>query len=191
MFNLPDVEIGRTVVNTFIALMLLVIWMYDQPIANIFAPIRKMMEKTIKWSGLWHGWSMFAPGPSYINRRLAAEFLLTDGEIIEYPIWDFGTLGKLDAVVKGRHRKLRERVLEKSYNIIKPSYCHFLVQQFYRDQLKKQGVVLDRVVKVWLYDCSSRIPDPGADVDDHYFYKSWFFTYEVPENLEAELNQYK
>lgn len=192
MFSFFDTETGRIVINVFIVLMLIIIWLYDLPITKMYAPIRTVMDKVLKWTGLSHGWSMFAPNPSDVNRRLTAEFMLSDGQIIEHPVWDFGTLKRFEAVLKGRHRKLREKLIEKSYNILKPSYCHFLVQRFYRDQLERHGVIKDRVVKVWLYDCSSRIPEPGvAPNDEEYFYKSWFFTYEVPKSLEEELDLYK
>lgn len=192
MFMLFDTESGRIVINVFIVLMLVIIWLYDLPITKMYEPLRRVMDKALKWAGLSHGWSMFAPSPSDTNRRLTAEFLLNNGEIVEYPIWDFGTLGKLQAVIKGRHRKLREKVIEKSYNILKPSYCHFLVQRFYRNQQEEYGVIKDQVIKVWLYDCSSRIPGPGTEsLKEEYFYKSWIFTYEVPDNLEEDLNKYR
>jgi len=192
MITLVDTETGRIIINVFIVLMLMVILLYDLPVGKVFTPIRDMMDKTIKWTGLWHGWGMFAPSPSQVNRRLTAEFMLEDGEIIEHPIWDFATLGIFEAVIKGRHRKLRERIIEKSYNILKPSYCHYLVREYYLQQLAQEGSIKEKVVKVWLYDCSYSIHALGEVPDEEeHFYKSWIFTYEVPKNLESELNRYQ
>lgn len=191
MLTLFDPATDRVLANIFIVLMLVIIGLYDLPFGKVYEPLAKVMERALKWSGLWHGWSMFAPSPSHVDRRLTAEFMLDNGEIIECPVWDFGTLGKLEAVIKGRHRKLRERVIEKPYNVLKPSYCYFLVQQFYREQLAQQGTVQQRVQKVWLYDCSKRIPEYGVAPEDQHFYKSWFFTYDVPKELESELNLYQ
>ena len=74
--------------------------------------VRKHLAPYMGWSGLWQGWTMFAPNAPTMNSYLEAEVTLGDGTTVVYAFPRMDRLGYAERYQKERYRKwVHERVM--------------------------------------------------------------------------------
>lgn len=160
MLSIVDFPLGKMLINVFLLVLFFMFWFFDMPKTSPWYFIRKkILERPMKWMGFSHGWGMFAPKPINVNRCLRVELILGSGEKYQWPIEDFESLTKWQAVYKGRHRKYQEYLVSKSANILRPAYCDYVIRK-YREKFPKGSPV--RVVR--LYRQVAKIRPPGSRV---------------------------
>lgn len=132
------------VTNVVIALLLLWFWFYDLPRDAVARKFLRPLMGPMQWLGLWHGWSMFAPEPLHVNRRIRAELMYSDGSVDEWrPIEPRRTNWFMDWLWF-RYFKYQSSLLCGTNKALYRPLCEFLVQQATEEGLQVQSVKLVR-----------------------------------------------
>jgi hypothetical protein len=70
--------------DLFIVLYLFIAWCWNLPEDSPAKILVKPLSRFVSWTGLWHGWSMFAPIPLRTSRRVAVQVEYADGSKYEW-----------------------------------------------------------------------------------------------------------
>ncbi|MEP3478207.1 MAG: hypothetical protein ABJZ55_03060 [Fuerstiella sp.] len=131
-------------VDIFIVTLLLWFWCYDLPSDSPAKRMVRPLERPFCWLGLWHGWSMFAPDPLRVNRRLRAELQYTDGTVDEWrPVEPQRSNWFLDWLWF-RYFKYQSSVLGGRDSQLYQPLCLFLIKQASEEGLTVKSVKLVR-----------------------------------------------
>ena len=139
-------------VNVFICIFLVFAWSWNDPAEAILKRLVRLFRRQVSWLGLRHDWSMFAPEPVHVDRRLQAEIRLENGEVI---VWEAVRLDKLtrwQAFLKARDRKYQTNILLNRLKRLRPALAEYLARTYGERGHAVQEVRLVRVQRP--------IPDP-------------------------------
>ena len=118
--------------------------------------VRSKLAGYMGWSGLWQGWTMFAPNPPMVNSYLEAEIAFDDGTDAIWVFPRMDRLGYFERYWKERYRKwAHERLMR--FGRPDPMLCdaaaRFAARQAARPGRRAQTVNL---VRYW-----SDVPHPA------------------------------
>ena len=115
-------------INTFIAAMLAVLAVDALPLAP--TSLRVLIQPFIAATGIAQGqWTLFAPEPDRVNRRLRAEIEYPGGTKVEWatPIWRERSAGEV--FVNHRRRRWWDQVVSPDYAAAWEPSCRYLAKQ--------------------------------------------------------------
>ena len=106
----------RVLIHAFVAFHLCAVLAWCLTSSTSQLPLHKKVRKHLApymgWSGLWQGWTMFAPNAPMVNSYLEAEVTLDDGTTAVYAFPRMDQLGYAERYQKERYRKwVHERVM--------------------------------------------------------------------------------
>ena len=131
-------------IDVFIIILLFWFWCWDLPVDLPSKRLVGYVQAPFLWLGLWHNWSMFAPEPLHIHRRLKAVIRYADGSVDEWrPVEPRHTNGLVDFLWL-RHFKYQFSVLTGADKVLGKPLCQWLKQQAALDGLTVQSIQLIR-----------------------------------------------
>lgn len=142
-------------VNLFIGAFLLFAWAWNEPKGAVLRRLVWRFREQISWLGLRHDWSMFAPEPVRVERRLEAEVCLAGGEVI---VWKAARLDQMScwrAFLSARDRKYQTNLLQNRVRRLQPALAEYVARIHADRGLEVERVVLVRRLRL--------IPDPRAE----------------------------
>lgn len=141
--------------DCLIAVLLVWFWGWDLPRDRAERWLVGWVRWPFLWLGLWHSWSMFAPEPLHVNRRLRAVMELADGSIEEWrPLEPLRSNWLLD-LLWFRHFKYQFSVLSGSSRWLWPPLCEWLIRQ-----VSARG---EQVARIQLIREYQSVQSPDAD----------------------------
>ena len=149
-------RIRRWAINTFIAAMLAILAIDALPLAP--TSLRVLIQPFIAATGIAQGqWTLFAPEPDRVNRRLRAEIEYPGGTKVQWatPIWRERSAGEV--FVNHRRRRWWDQVVSPDYAAAWEPSCRYLAKQN-----RPEGLAEISGTKVRLIYQES--PVPPADV---------------------------
>jgi hypothetical protein len=96
--------------DVFILAFLLLIWCWNLPEDLPGRILIRPFSKIVVWLGLWHGWSMFAPIPLRVSRRVAIQVEYADGTKLEWRPPGSIPVGYWRSFLHALHRKFTDQV---------------------------------------------------------------------------------
>ena len=82
-------------------------------------------KTVILWTGLWHGWSMFAPTPVQVEKRWSVRLTMKDGSIEMHDLFRIHEASKWKAFVWVRERKFQSVLSQKSSKSQRAAVCKY------------------------------------------------------------------
>lgn len=167
------------VINGFIVFLLFVIWCWNLPDDCLARKLIRPWKGFILYTGLWHGWNMFAPEPLFVNRRLTAIVYLKNNAVIEWRSEDVGRMSWWRAFLFVRERKMIDNLLSNQMAYLKPALADFLARQY-----RSQGF---EVTRIELVQFRRVVPPPEKwrDVGDFERKVIWTYTIEQSAALDS------
>lgn len=141
-------------VNTFIICYLFVAWSWNLPSGSFRRRVAQKLGPIVRWLGLWHSWSMFAPEPILVDRKMAVELTYDDQSVDAYDLPYIGDYSRWRSFLSIRDRKYQAVLAKKGADVQRPAICRYFSDHYadpHRKLLKSQLVVHKR-----------RIPTPTA-----------------------------
>jgi len=102
-------------INLFIICYLALAFLWNLPNDSFAKRCIQKIKPLILWPGLWHSWSMFAPSPIKVERRLSVLLTMKDGTTETHELFKVQEASKWAAFVGVRERKF-QTVLSKKKN---------------------------------------------------------------------------
>ncbi len=118
----------RLFIHCFIVWHLLAIGLWSLPDSPLQARLVQPFRAYLLWTGLWQGWSMFAPDPLRINIDLDATIAFQDGTHAQWIFPRMERLGIFERYQKERYRKWRERIREDASALVWPDTARFIAR---------------------------------------------------------------
>lgn len=143
----------KVLISLFIAVYLLYGWCWNLPDDRFERRVAMRWRKPYAWLGLWHGWTMFAPNPLAVNRRLEAQIEIAEGPPL---IWRNSTLQGVPwwrAITQMRRRKMLELMEGNAFPFLRDAFCQQLIEEH-----RKPG---QTPLAVTLVSVRELIPLPG------------------------------
>jgi hypothetical protein len=114
--------------NAVIALHLYAMFFWGLPDSPFRNRMARPVEKYVVYTGLWHIWGMFAPGPLDMHFDVSAEVKYQDGTKVtwmvprpqDYPIFQRTGIE--------RYRKWRERIKADDFRMIWDDAAHYVAR---------------------------------------------------------------
>jgi len=131
------------------------------------------VKPVILWAGLWHSWSMFAPSPILVERRLSVLLTLNDGTTESHDLLKMHELGKWTAFSAVRERKFQTVLSQKSSKAQRAAICAHTA--------KKLASSPDKVVKSQLVIKKRKIKSP-TETEDHEIDEKIVWTINYSDN---------
>lgn len=119
--------------DLLIFILLIFMWCWDYPADHPAKRFCRLFSLPFIYFGLWHGWSMFAPEPIHVNRRLRAVLTFHDGLIEEWRPLGPEESSRVMKTLFARSFKFEHSVLGIRVNHLYAPLCEFLVRQCLAD----------------------------------------------------------
>jgi len=117
------------VTSIIIPILLMFMWCWDYPADHPLKRFCRMFASPLIYFGLWHGWSMFAPEPIHVNRRIRALLTFEDGTIEEWCPVGPEECRTLARTLLARSFKFEHSLLGSSSAHLYAPLCEFLIRQ--------------------------------------------------------------
>lgn len=127
------------------------------------------VKPVILWAGLWHSWSMFAPAPILVERRMSIRLTMKDGTIEKHDMYKIHEAGLLEAFMRVRERKFQAVLAQKNSKSQRAAICIHTAKKLASDP--------EQVAKSELVVTKRKIKSP-TETEDH----------EVEENVVWTVN---
>jgi hypothetical protein len=125
----PPANWKRGLLNCFIAIHLLILFLWGLPGNKLAAKAKDPVTPYVLFTGLWHIWNMFGPDLCTIQMDLRARIKFRDGSEKEWIAPRMQELSLWDRVPKERYRKWRERQFHQNSAPIWPASARFIARQ--------------------------------------------------------------
>lgn len=119
----------RVMTGAFIAVLLLFMWCWDYPADHPSKKFCRLFAFPFLYFGLWHGWSMFAPEPIHVNRRLRALLTFDNGSIEEWCPLGPDECSPWMKMLIARSFKFENSILGSNSSQLYSPLCEFLLRQ--------------------------------------------------------------
>ena len=157
--------------DCFVLLLLVFLWCWDYPADH---PAKRLVRKAgmpLVYIGLWHGWSMFAPDPIRVNRRLRAMIRFNDGSQEERcPLWA-RTSNRLLDMCYVRTFKYQHSVVSGESPVLCEPLCQFLARQV--NSAERFAVEIDLVRQFQVVNSPDAV-EPYGEQREVVFYQYRF-----------------
>ncbi|MEO0897005.1 MAG: hypothetical protein AAFY71_11435 [Bacteroidota bacterium] len=91
----------------------------------------------MKWSGLTHNWSMFAPNPMSINRLASFELEYEDGRLKPWKLDAFQLKDGYQYVSLTRYFRMHNELLKKDNSLLHESLAHYVLSAYKKENPQK------------------------------------------------------
>ncbi len=157
--------------DAFILILLAFLWFWDYPPDHPSKKITRMLGFPFVYLGLWHGWSMFAPDPIRVNRRLRAVIRFNDGALEEWcPLWA-RTSNRLLDMFYVRTYKYQHSVVSGESPVLCEPLCQFLARQV--NSTERFAVEIDLIRQFRIVNPPDAV-EPYGEQREVMFYKYRF-----------------
>lgn len=100
-------------IDLFVVSYLVLALFWNLPNDSFAKRCIQKVKPLIHWAGLWHSWSMFAPSPIKVERRLNLLLTMKDGTTETQELFRVHEANKWDAFVGVRERKFQTILSQK------------------------------------------------------------------------------
>lgn len=163
-------------INTFIVCYLFIAWSWSLPKNSARRRVAQKLGPIVRWLGLWHSWSMFAPEPILVERKLAVELAYKDQSVDVYDLPDIADDPAATAFLNIRDRKYQSVLCKKNEAVQRPALCRYFADHYTdpnRSLLKCQLVVHRR----WIRDPTAA---ESSDQNDFERILLWTIDFSTP-----------
>lgn len=87
------------------------------------------VAKGVRWLGLWHSWSMFAPRPILVNRRITVEYVLANGLTLDHQLMQIHQQPKWLAFLNNHERKFQTNLAGNDHKSHRAALCDYAIRQ--------------------------------------------------------------
>lgn len=158
MIDQPPASWKRGLLNCFIAIHILILFLWGLPPNKFAARTTAPVARYVLFAGLWHRWSMFAPSPYTLNYDMRARIEFRDGSFKEW-IWPrMEELSLWQRIPKERFRKWRELMFNDTFAASWRHNAKFIAREVNPDPANPP-------IKVTLTRFWSPIPSPNPKRD--------------------------
>ncbi len=168
-------NVSYIVVNTFIALYVFYAYIWNAPDNTVLKPLVALIRPAVKYWGLWHSWSMFAPTLFSVTRSVELEVHFEDGEVV---VWkpDFHSgMSRLQRFRHERFRKMGENCREGEFEYVRWCLCEYVIRQMRREHGNDR-----KITKVTLHHVDEPIADFNTTLEsDLSIRRTLHYTYTV------------
>ncbi|MEL7498761.1 MAG: hypothetical protein AAFN77_14225 [Planctomycetota bacterium] len=140
----------QILINCFIVCFLFLVIAWNSPAGSILKRMIQPFSPFILWAGLWQSWSMFAPEPILVNRRLYIELTFADGSVKQEELYRIHEADVITAFLNVRDRRYQFELANKNESIHRPAICRYFSDRYDEAELKLkkcQLIMLKRYIR--------------------------------------------
>lgn len=129
----------------------------------------------LKWTGLTHNWSMFAPKPLSVNRLLSFELEFADGQLKPWRLPQFQLKNGYQQVSQARYFRMHNEILKKRNKQLQGSMCNFVLKAY-----RQKNPTSPLPVRIHLLRFHQ--PEDASIRADFPWFSNRIFSFHVKEN---------
>ena len=162
-------------VNTFIVVYLFFAYIWNAPNDTAFKPLIGLIRPYVRYLGLWHTWSMFAPNPFLAARCVELHVQFEDGEVLVWKPDYHPGMTRWQKFVRERFRKIAENCRNGEFGYVRWCLCEFAIRQ-----VRPTGTAERRIKQVLIYHVAEPIADFQTTLEsDLSIKRNLHYTYTV------------
>jgi hypothetical protein len=148
----------RFALNLFIGFHLLALALWGLPDTAFRNRMANPFERYVVYTGFWHIWGMFAPGPLNVHYDIRAQVKYKDGSTNEWICPRMQEFSVWERVPKERYRKWRERIHGEDFRMVWPDTARYVARVMNTNPTNPPVEV--KLVRHWI-----NIPPPDLSQD--------------------------
>jgi hypothetical protein len=120
-------------INSFIVVYLFYSYVWTAPDNSALKPFLGLIRSGVRYFGLWHSWSMFAPKLFSITRQVELQVEFEDGGVTVWKPDYHSGMARFQRFRNERFRKLGENCREGEFAFVRGYVCEYVIRTMQKE----------------------------------------------------------